>query len=114
MVFTVFCDNKGCRKECTPLLDKADNKVYCTECSYEITTVTSFMKNQMVSLGQVKRHEKKQMAFSVECKKCKKSNPPVMKKKELYCAECGASMKHLAAPFALTIKQFLSSQSKEK
>lgn len=109
MTFRVFCDQKGCRKEMFPVIDK-QGKVYCTECDAEISNVTQFMKNQMVSLGQVKREQKKQQAFSVKCNSCLKENPPVLKKNELFCSSCGADMKHLPAPFAHGIKEFLKSQ----
>ncbi len=106
-MFRIFCDQKGCRKEMSPVLDKADNKVYCTECDKEIANVTEFMKNQMVSLGQIKRQQKQQQAFSVKCIGCGKENPPVLKGKDLVCSVCNHNMDHLSAPFALAIKDFL-------
>jgi ribosomal protein L34E len=110
MGFRIFCDQKGCRKEMEPALDKTDNKVYCTECGKEIHCVTEFAKNQMVSLGMVKRESKRQQAFSVRCNKCNKENPPTLKKDRLHCAHCDAEIEGLSAPFALAIKEFLRAQ----
>jgi hypothetical protein len=110
MGFRIFCDNKGCRKEMEPVLDKADGKVYCTECAKEVHNMTEFAKNQMVSLGQVKREQKQQKAFSVKCEACKKENPPTMTKGKLYCVSCNTELTNLSAPFAQAIKEFLRAQ----
>lgn len=110
-MFRVFCDNKGCRKEVEPLLDKSDNKIYCPECNNVINNVTEFMKNQMVSLGQIKRQQKKQQAFSVKCISCQKENPPILKKGKLYCQICDTEITNLSAPFAHSIKEFLKAQN---
>jgi len=110
MPFYVYCDNKNCRKECEPILDRADNKVYCNLCGQTINCVTEFAKNQMVSLGMVKRESKNQQAFSVTCHRCNKSNPPVLNNDKLFCAACNEHLSKVSAPFALAIKEFLKSQ----
>ena len=55
MAFRTFCDNKNCRKEMIPVIDRETNDVYCTECGKTINTVSDFMKRQMVQLNQVRR-----------------------------------------------------------
>jgi DNA-directed RNA polymerase subunit RPC12/RpoP len=112
VAFYTFCDNKGCRKQMAPVIDKETQEVFCTECGKPINCVTDFMKRQMISLGQVKRAEKRQMAWSVACNSCKKEGPPALDKegKELVCSYCGASMSHLNKPFAHMVKQNLLAQ----
>lgn len=112
--FRTQCPHKGCRRDVEPVLDKTDNKVYCTACSKEITTVTDFMKRQLESLGQIRKDEKPQQAFSVKCNKCLKSNPPVLKSGELFCSNCDNAMKYLAPTFVLAIKEFLGEKKEVK
>lgn len=113
MGFRVYCDNKECRKEMEPVLDKTNDVVLCTECGETINSVTVFAKNQMIALGQVKKSEAKQQAFAVDCASCgKKAQPKMVKEangQRLGCAFCSKEL-NLSAPFANSIKQFLKAQ----
>src|SRR5882724_11179121 len=112
--FRTYCTNVGCKKEMEPVLDKTDNKIYCTACSKEITGVTDFMKRQLETLGQIRKDEKPQQAFSVKCNACQKSNPPKLKDGELFCSNCDVAMKNLAPQFVLAIKEFLGEKKEIK
>ena len=108
MAFTIYCNNKGCGKEQQPFLDVASNDVYCAECGKVIPEVTIFTKNQMKAMGQVKRVQKTQTAFAVECQQCKRQQQPKVIKGKLTCPQCGDEHKHLDKPYAYAIKQFLN------
>lgn len=116
MGFLVYCDNKSCKKEMEPVLDKNTKEVFCTECGKTINSVTEFAKNQMVSLGQVKRSDKKQQAFSVKCEACQKESPPKLVKDgsntKLVCPMCEVELTNLSAPYANMVKQVLGAQRK--
>lgn len=120
-MFRTFCDNKGCRKENQPVLDKSTGEVLCTECGQPINTVTKFMKAQMVSLGQVRKSEMKKQAWSVKCQHCEKEGPPKLNPEDekdshnqvvikLLCSYCGKDLDHLNKPFAEMIKTNLLAQ----
>lgn len=109
-MFVVHCDHKDCRKEMAPVLDRDTNEVLCTECDRPINSITIFAKNQMVSLGQTKKSEAKQQAFAVECIKCKKKAQPKLKDDKLLCSFCTKELDNISAPYANSIKLFLSSQ----
>lgn len=103
-MFRVSCTNKGCNKEMIPLLNTETNEVECTECG-KPTIVTDFAKNSMKSMGQIKRVEKSQQAFSVECKKCKKvMTPKIDKNKALACVNCSTVFDNISAPFENLIR----------
>lgn len=121
MGFRTFCDNKGCRKENEPVLDKQTGEVICTECNQPINSMTEFAKRQMISLGQVRRSEKKKQAWSVKCEKCEREGPPKLNKEgekdnnnqpvvKLHCTYCNAELTNLNQPFATMIKQNLLAQ----
>ncbi len=122
MPFRTFCDNKGCRKEMEPVLDRQTNEVYCTECGNAINSLTDFAKRQMVALGQVRRAEKKKQAWSVKCDACQKEGPPKLNKEgeknekglligdKLLCSYCDAELKNLNKPFAQIILTNLKAQ----
>ncbi len=121
MGFRTWCDNKGCRKEMEPVLDKHSGEVICTECNKPINTMTEFAKRQMVSLGQVRRSEQKKQAWSVKCDKCQREGPPKLNKAgekdknnqqviNLHCTYCEGELTNLNRPFADMIKQNLLAQ----
>lgn len=113
MSFVTYCDNKGCRKEMAPVIDKVTNKVYCTECGQEINSVSDFMKRQLVSLNQVKRDDKRKLPYSVKCTSCSREAPPVLNdKQELVCSYCKEPMLSLSKPFADMLRQILRQQAK--
>jgi len=111
MGFVTFCDNKGCRKEMEPVLDKKTDEVFCTECDQKINTLTYFAKRQMIDLGQIRKFEKVKKAWSVKCNSCEKENPPKLDKSgdNLICAFCDTELE-LSKPYAQVIKQNLQSQ----
>lgn len=111
----IFCDNKGCGKESAVVIDKATKEVYCTECDKPITNVTVFAKNQLVSLGQVKRVVKSQKAFAVKCEPCQKEAPPELDRKtgNLICTFCKQEIKNISAPFKEMLKANLAGSKKQ-
>jgi len=92
MSFRIYCDNKGCFKDNEALYDVASNEVHCAECGKKITNITSFAVNQMKSMGQIKRDDKKAQAFSMKCLSCKRMTTPKIKKDKALCALCGESL----------------------
>jgi DNA-directed RNA polymerase subunit M/transcription elongation factor TFIIS len=60
----------------------------------------------MRSIGQIKRVEKTQQPFSVECKKCKKiMTPKIDKNDNLACVNCSTIYENISAPFENLIRQ---------
>ena len=112
MPLRTFCDNKGCRKEMAPVIDKATEIVYCTECGEPINTLTPFARRQLVSLGQVKKNEKRTQAWSVKCHECEKEGPPELDKAgdTLVCSYCKHELDKLSKPYAQVVKQNLQAQ----
>jgi len=110
MAFRTFCDNKDCRKEMMPVIDRDTNEVFCTECGLAVNTVSDFMKRQMVQLNQVRRDDRRQLAYSVKCSKCNKEGPPILdeKGKELLCSYCKEQMVNISKPFAEVLKANLT------
>lgn len=110
MAFRTFCDNKDCRKEMEPVIDRESNEVFCTECGKPINTVSDFMKRQMVQLNQVRRDDRRKLAYSVKCPKCQKEGPPILDSegKNLLCSYCKEPMTNLSKPFAEVIKSNLT------
>lgn len=104
MGFSIQCDNKGCGKYQEPKLNLETNDVECADCGQPIKSVTSFAKNQMKSLGQIKRAEQTQQAFSVQCANCKKSAPPVLSGKDILCAICKKELS-VSAPYAAILRE---------
>lgn len=111
MAFNIICDNKDCKKENEPVLDKRTRVVYCGVCGEELkdqNIITEFAKNQMVSLGQIRRAEnKQQQAFSVKCSNCDRESQPKLNGKLLECSKCGKELKNLSAPFVQILKEKL-------
>lgn len=111
MGFLIYCDNKGCGKDQEPVLDVETGEVMCTECGKSIKNVTEFTKKTMRSLGQIKRSERKQQAFSVKCTSCNKENPPKINEKNLIvCSFCNNELKQIPKPFQQVIRNFFRSQ----
>lgn len=112
MDFRSFCDNKGCHKEMRPVVDKETLVAYCTECGKTLNNISIFMRRQMVSHNQVRRNEKKKLAWAVMCEGCKKEGPPELDKKgeKLVCSFCNKELDKLAKPFAQMIKVNLQAQ----
>lgn len=112
MDFRTFCDNKGCHKEMRPVVDKDTVVAYCTECGKPLSNISVFMRRQMVSNGQVRRNEKKKLAWAVKCGHCEKEGPPELDKngEQLVCSFCGKGLDSLAKPFAQMIKVNLQAQ----
>jgi DNA-directed RNA polymerase subunit RPC12/RpoP len=112
-MFNVFCDNKGCGKQQEAKLDVKTNDVYCAECGKVINSITPFFKTQMKTFGQVKRNEKKQQAFSVECEKCNSKGQPILVnekgKNKVLCYNCKKELDKLSGPFKHSIITFLQS-----
>lgn len=109
MPFRTFCDSedKTCRKDIEPLIDKKTNKVFCPECNLEINSVNQFMKTQLASMGQVRRESADRTPYAIECKGCKnKKSPKLGPQKEILCAACGLDMTNsLNAPFAALVRE---------
>jgi hypothetical protein len=114
MNFTTFCDNKGCHKEMSPVVDPETMKCYCTECGKELgeNTVSIFMRRQMAANGMTKRNEKKKLAWSVRCDKCGREGPPQLDKEgaKLICSYCEEPLDNISKPFAQSILVNLRAQ----
>jgi ribosomal protein S27E len=91
MPFSMWCPTKGCRKQQEPFLNPITNEVECSECGGVIPNVSHFVKVQMKSLGQTKKHPKS--AFAVRCDKCKTNALPKLGANDkLVCVGCGAEL----------------------
>lgn len=113
MDYRSFCDNKGCKKEMRPVVNKDTLEAYCTECGQTVNNISIFMRRQMRDQGQVQRNEKKRLAWSVKCNHCQKEGPPELNKSgELVCSFCKKELDHLAKPFAQMIKLNLNAQKR--
>lgn len=112
MGFRANC--KNCKSEMEPEIDRTDMVVYCADCGKPLPedTFTPFAKKQMVSMGQIRRVNKKKAAYSVKCEHCEKELPPELgsNKKTLMCGSCKKELKNLSKPFANTVIQFLNSK----
>lgn len=106
------CTNKGCGKNTNPVLDIRDNLVYCGDCGKEISQVSSFMKSQLKSLGQVKKPSRP--AYSVRCEKCKQESLPTIDiNNVLVCAWCSNILKSIAKPFEILIRKAILEGDKD-
>jgi len=105
MPFSVYCDNKGCGKNTEPLLNLETNEAECVDCGGVIKSITSFAKIQLKSLGQIKRDDKKQQAFSVQCKACKKAAvPEINSEGTILCSLCKCKL-DISGPYANLIRE---------
>lgn len=108
MGFLITCDNKGCFETMEPLLDKNTDRVFCTVCGKEITSVTYFAKVQMKSMGQTMNNQKTSQAFSVRCNFCGAAGQPTIGADgKIHCSTCKSHMDHLSPPFAHVIRQMI-------
>ena len=115
MEFRTFCNNKGCRKEMRPVVDTKTLKAYCTECDQEVSTITEFMRRQMVAGGQVRSNIKKKMPWSVKCSECTvESQPKLTPDNKLICSACQKELTQLTKPFAESIKIHLRNMATKK
>lgn len=112
MDFRSFCDNKGCGKEMRPVVDKETLVAYCSECGKPVNNISIFMRRQLVSNNQIRRTEKKKLAWATKCPYCSKEGPPELDKKGelLLCSFCNKELDNLAKPFAQMIKVNLIAQ----
>jgi ribosomal protein L34E len=107
----IYCNNKGCGKSSEATLDVVSGEVHCAECGKVVSNITEFAKKTMKTLGQIKRDDKKQQAFSVKCDDCRKENPPKINEKNIIvCSSCGNELKTLPKPFQQVIRNFFRSQ----
>lgn len=114
MPFVTYCQHKGCMKEQQPLLDLDTNDVLCGECGKPITTLTSFAKAQLKTLGQTTKRQKTQRAYSVKCGACQRENPPELADDKLVCRHCSKELTGLSKPFELTVRHALKNASKNQ
>lgn len=116
MSFNIQCNKCWAYQE--PLLEvvKDDKKnvlydkspVICSNCGEEITSVTTFTKRSMYSLGQVKRDHGTKKAFSIQCPSCNKKDQPILHNGNVICKHCNHSYDNLPKPYLQTLKDFLS------
>lgn len=109
MPFIMQCQNKKCRKQSLVLLDTINNKVYCGDCDEEINNITSFAKNQLKALGQIKKQESKK-SHAILCSHCKKESTPVLENNNLLkCSLCHQEITHLTSIFKTMLIKKLKS-----
>lgn len=101
----MICNNRGCGKQMEPYLNKADDKVYCSDCDQEITNATHFVKVQMKAMKQYK--EKKSISFAVKCQKCGKEDRPKVVGEDIVCPSCRKPHEHLSEPFKIMLREKL-------
>lgn len=102
----IYCSNKKCNKQMEPLLDVADNTVYCSECGEACNNVTEFAKKSMASIGQIKRvASNPSEGFSVQCPHCSKSAKPSVKGDKAFCTFCKKENTNLNKFFIRSIKE---------
>jgi ribosomal protein L34E len=99
MAFVTYCNNKGCNKEQAPLLDVSTNEVLCSECDRPITTISSFAKNNLKSLGQTTDKAKVRQSFGVKCDSCNKEGQPIIEKDCLRCTYCSKPLTNISKTF---------------
>jgi len=111
MPFAMSCTNKGCGKTQEPYLDPKDDKVYCSLCDREISNISYFAKVQMKSLRQFK--QKKNISYSIKCKKCEREGRPKIVNDDVICAFCSKPLDHLSLPFKNMLKEKLKNINDE-
>lgn len=88
----ITCTNKGCYKTTNESkLNKDAMKVFCAECKKEVTGISDFIKQSMISIGQVERSTPGKDGY--ECPSCKKISPATLKKDTFVCKFCGSNLK---------------------
>ena len=112
MPFRTFCnsEDKKCRKEIEPLIDKKTEKVFCPECELEITSIDPFMKRQLISMGQVIRESQEKIPYAVKCPSCeRKKQPKIGAAREIRCASCDSDITaSLSGPFVEMLRTAIS------
>ena len=105
MAFSTNCTHKGCHKMMQPYIDKDTDKVFCSECDGEITSLTHFAKVQMKSSKQFR--VKSTAAFAVKCGKCGKEDKPVLIQNEPCCCACKKPLDNLTTLFRNMLREQL-------
>lgn len=110
---TLTCTNKGCGKTSSDgLLDVKLNMVICPECGKPIDGVTEFTKRSMIGLGKVRKTEIN-LAFVVDCAKCKKRGQPNLKGNNAFCQHCAEQLS-LSLPFIKAYQEYCAKQKPTK
>ena len=73
----ITCNNKGCLKSSTALLNTETLEVICQECGKPITNISDSMKRVLKSSGQIIRANEKK-AFMILCKACNANREVVL------------------------------------
>jgi len=98
------CNNQGCRKLTEATIDPDTNQVFCEDCNKEIIGVTDFIKRQMIFSKQVRKANVQGKPFCVECKKCKKTDQPMIKNHKAFCKNCKSELTHITQNFILAFE----------
>ena len=104
------CNNKGCGQIQNPYIDPKTDKVYCSLCDKEISTVTHFAKMQMKASKQYK--EKSGKSFSVKCSHCNVEDRPILENKKYSCSGCKKEL-NISDAFKAVLNKFLPLTNKE-
>ena len=104
MNFYTFCENKKCKKEMRPVVDPTTMEAECCECGQVLKNISIFMRKQMATNGQVKTKISKKVAFSVQCKPCKKEVLPEISGNDFACPLCKKVLE-LSASFKILLKE---------
>lgn len=119
MAISFFCNNtytdaNNKPKKCgqmEPYMDQKTEKVYCSLCNNELTTVTHFMKATMKTLKQFR--QKLQIPFAVKCQNCGKEAQPKIVKEDVVCPGCSKPHTHLSEPFKIMLKEKLKTTGQD-
>jgi hypothetical protein len=111
--FRSFCDNKSCRKEMRPVVDPTTLEAHCTECGEKVENISIFMRRQMAAQGQVKKLDKKRLAWAIKCLACSQEGPPELTNNKLTCCFCKEELKHVPKPFADVVKNAIRTKGTE-
>lgn len=111
MPFMTNCTHKGCGKYMDPYLDPKNDKVFCSNCDQEISTLTHFAKVQMKTLKQFK--PKTSTSFGVKCQKCSKEARPEILQQDVICPFCKTPHQHLSPHFKMMLQDFLKKASQD-
>ena len=104
----ITCDNKGCLKASSALLDVKSGEVVCQECNKLITNVSGFMKKALKDAGQIVRNAEKK-AFMVHCRQCNANREIILNQTDVaICKDC-----HSAVVVHAAFKQALKEANKK-
>lgn len=112
MSFLINCDNRGCMKTQSPLLDLTTNTVVCAECHLVITNVTQFAKSQLKAMGQTTKRHKAQRSYAIKCSHCNVEELPTLVGEQFVCASCKQELTNISAPFKLILKDHIKNGHK--